>query len=365
MSRYGVRTVMRQEFRLRLRAGRWRWLLGTWVLVLLVVTALLVAAADSAFRGVQIADGLPVPLGPTVFGFLMLFLLSLALLVVPALTAQSINGDRDRGTLATVQVTLLAPVEIALGKFLAAWGTALVFLAAGLPMVGWAVALGGVGVVRASAVLGVVALLLGVVAALSLALSALLARTTTSAVLAYLTVFALVVGTLVVFGLMTPTTAETRPVTYTEPVWDDPLRADYDAQGDPIAPDRFETRTYDETVLHTERVWWLLAPNPFVILADAAPGLPAVIDSRTGRAVDPGGLEPLGEIKYAVRTARAGPDDLPRSTGGWLPQEPEQGLAVWPWGLGFDVLLAAGALWVTTRRLRTPTRTLPRGTRVA
>lgn len=120
MSWYGVRMVTRQELRLRLRAGRWRWLLGTWVLVLLVVTALLVAAADSAFRGVQIADDLPVPLGPTVFGFLMLFLLSLALLVVPALAAHSINGDRDRGTLATVQVTLLAPVEIVLGKFLAA-----------------------------------------------------------------------------------------------------------------------------------------------------------------------------------------------------------------------------------------------------
>ena len=36
----GVRTVAAQEFRLRLRAGRWRWLLASW---LVVVTAFTVA----------------------------------------------------------------------------------------------------------------------------------------------------------------------------------------------------------------------------------------------------------------------------------------------------------------------------------
>lgn len=148
---HGVRTVARQEFRLRLRAGRWRWLIGAWFVVLGILTALLVAAADAAFFGSEIADEELVPLGPTVFGFLALILVWLALLVVPALAAQSVNGDRDRGTLATLQVTLLSPAEIAVGKFLAAWGTALVFLATALPWVIWAVALGGVGVVRAVA----------------------------------------------------------------------------------------------------------------------------------------------------------------------------------------------------------------------
>jgi hypothetical protein len=38
---------------------------------------------------------------------------------------------------------------------------------------------------------------------------------------------------------------------------------------------------------------------------------------------------------------------------------------VWPWGLGVDVLLAVAALWITTRRLQTPTRKLPKGQRVA
>ncbi|MGQ0575667.1 MAG: ABC transporter permease [Pseudonocardia sp.] len=362
MTWHGVRTVARQEFRLRLRAGRWRWLLGAWFALLGVVTALLVAAADAAFVEARVAGDQPVPLGPTVFGFLLLILVWLALLVVPALAAQSVNGDRDRGTLATLQVTLLSPAEIALGKFVAAWGTALVFLATALPWVAWAVALGGVGLARALALLGIVTVLLGVVAAVSLALSTLLRRTTTSGVLAYLAVFALVVGTLVAFGLVSTATTETRRVVYAEPVWDDPLRAEFDAEGDPIAPDRYEERTYDETVLRTERTWWLLAPNPFVVLGDAAPGLPVVTDSRTGRPVDVDALDPLGAIREAVRAARAGPDP---ATGVLLTEPVRRGPAVWPWGLAFNLALGGVALAVTVRRLRTPTRAIPRGSRVA
>lgn len=38
---------------------------------------------------------------------------------------------------------------------------------------------------------------------------------------------------------------------------------------------------------------------------------------------------------------------------------------VWPWGLAVKVLLGAAGYVVAVRRLRTPQRTLPRGTRVA
>ena len=148
------------------------------------------------------------------FGGLALFVLGLALLVVPALAAQSVNGDRERGTLATLQVTRLSSGEIVLGKFVAAWGTALVFLALTLPLVLYAMTQGGVPLGRVLVVLLVLALLLGTVCAVSLLLSAVLSRTTTSGVLAYLAVFALAVGTLIVFGLVTAVTAEQTTVTY-------------------------------------------------------------------------------------------------------------------------------------------------------
>ena len=59
--------------------------------------------------------------GPLLFGAVTFLVLGLGLLVTPTLTSTAINGDRNAGTLATLQVTLLSPAEIALGKLLAAW----------------------------------------------------------------------------------------------------------------------------------------------------------------------------------------------------------------------------------------------------
>ncbi len=41
MTARGVALVVRQEFRVRLRTGRWRWLLGSYVVVILLFTLLL------------------------------------------------------------------------------------------------------------------------------------------------------------------------------------------------------------------------------------------------------------------------------------------------------------------------------------
>lgn len=346
----GMRTVARQEFRLRIRAGRWRWLLGLWFGVVLAFAVLLRLglAAVTADEGGR-------PLGPPLFGGVMLFVLGLGLLVVPALTAQSVNGDRERGTLATLQVTRLSAAEIALGKLAAAWGTALAFLALTLPVVLWAYGEGGLPLGTVAVTLLVVALLLGVVCALSQALSAVFARSITSALVSYLTVFALTIGTLIGFGLATALTTERTRVTYEEPVFDE--------TGRPVEGET-RTSTYRTTRARPDRTWPLLAPNPFVILADSAPRLPRRVDPETGVEVARP-LDPLGEIGNAVRDARRPPDGL-RSQTYLVPdsQLPEPG-PVWPYGLAFDVLLAAGAVVVTVRRLRTPVRRLPRGVRIA
>jgi ABC-type transport system involved in multi-copper enzyme maturation permease subunit len=354
---HGVTTVARQEFTLRIRAGRWRWLLGVWFVLVSGFTVLVhlgtrAAAHDATDRGV------------VVYGSLMLFVLSLALLVVPSLTGQSVNGDRERGTLATLQVTLLSALEITLGKLLAAWGTALVFLALALPAIGYAVALGGVPVGRLVVVTLVEALLLGVVAALALCLSSLLSRTTTSGVLSYLTVFALTVGTLITFGIGTALTAEH----YTE-TSGCPSRADLLEQGmPPEQADEFvgscSTDSFEATRARTDRVWWLLAPNPFVILADAAPQLPkltaeqvrerARLESQGISRQDLRDSDPLGGIGRGVRDLRTPPGATH-----------EHRKAVWPWGLGFDLLVAAAAVALTARRLHAPSRKLARGQRVA
>lgn len=359
MTKQGIATVARQEMTIRLRTGRWRWLLLAWFVVLMLFTLLMrvsiarVADADSPDKGV------------VVYGSLILLVLGLALLVVPALAAQSVNGDRERGTLATLQVTRLTAGDIAVGKLAAAWGTSLVFLLVSLPLVGYAMFLGGVPLLRVVIVTLVLALLLGTVAALALCLSALVSRTTTSGVLAYLVVFALTVGTLIAFGIGTAVSSEH----YTQTTSGICFSQEQPCQS---------TTTEEGTRTRTDRTWWLLAPNPFVILADAAPQLPPLSKAEQQRrlqllaqgkgSTDLRDADPLGGIGRGVRDLRLKPGEAFAEDGGFLgPNAPKvvERRPVWPYGLGFDVLLGAGAVWLTARRLRTPSRTLPRGQRVA
>lgn len=330
MTKHGVALVFRQEFLVRLRTGRWRWLMGAWVGVIFLFTVLFEMGfsasityygGSSVWRGER-WQGIPL------FGALMLFVLALALIISPALTAQSINGDRERGTLATLQVTRLSAGDIAIGKLLAGWGVGVGALVLTLPFVGWSILRGGVGIWRAAVVLFVVALLIGVVCAVSQALSALLARSITSALLSYVTVFALSLGTLLVFTLALP----------------------------------MSSSGYDRP----DRVWWMLAPNPFVVLADSAPQVPLKRDPRSGDLVAPPVGDPLGEIGREVRRMRMSPserDDYYQYYDGdsdELPNAP-----VWPYGLAFNLLLGAGSVWITVRRLQTPVRELTMGTRIA
>jgi ABC-2 type transport system permease protein len=330
---YGAWLVARQEFRIRLRTGRWRWLLIAWVILLALFTALLDLSlytgygyvADGALRGVPL------------FGILMLFVLGMVLVISPALTSQTINGDRERGTLATLQVTRLRPLEITLGKLIAGWGVGVVALGLTLPFTGYAMAKGGITIGRTAVVYAVVALLIGVVCAVSQALSALLARSITSALLSYLTVAALTFGTIISFTLVAPLVTE--------------RRTERTPQGD--------TYTYDAVRL--DLVWWLIAPNPFAIVADSAPRVPPR-RVQAGDQIIVDDYDPLSAIGRQVRELRLPPGPRYGESGQPLTRDD---LPVWPYGLGFNLILGAGAVAITTMRLRTPTTRLPQGTRIA
>jgi ABC-2 type transport system permease protein len=348
----GVLTVARLEFRLRIRAGRWRWLVGAWFLVLAGVTWLVRnAAAQPNIVGDDVQQDRT--LGAVMFGVVVLVVLALALLVAPALAAQSVNGDRERGTLATLQVTRLRASEIALGKLVASWGTALVFLAVTLPLALWCYAEGGLSVVRIAGVYLVTALLLGVVCAISLGLSALLARSTTSGVLAYLTVFALSAGTAITFGLVTATTQQ--QVTGTSRSCDETGVNCTDS-------------SYETTIARPDRTWWLVAPNPFAVLADSAPAGPVhrIRLPNGAEVVEPASVDVLGSLSRSLHQIRATPRLVQHDFGATY-EVPDgvTGGPVWPLGLAIDVALAIGAMWVATIRLRTPTARLARGQRIA
>ncbi len=224
--------------------------------------------------------------GPSMYDVVVFFVLGLGMLVVPSLTATSINGDREHGVLATLQTTLLASADIVLGKLLAAWAIAAAFLVTALPFLVWAWFEGGISVDRILVSLLVLMLVLAVVCTVGLMFSSLTARPVASAVLTYLALGALVFGTVIGFGLTNFLVTEKETVrvygipddwwdTHNPPV--DQNAAAPAAPTEPLEPSRSDCTTFERRtdVAHTERIWWMLALNPFVVVADAAPSRPA------------------------------------------------------------------------------------------
>lgn len=368
LSSRGLGTVVRLELRQRVRSTRWLVALGVWVAVIALVTVLV----GLTFASEQLVGEEPTGEGPLVFSIIVFLVLSMGLLVSPALAATSVNGDRAAGTLAPLQVTLLSPLEIALGKLVAAWVASLVLLAAAVPFLVWAYAQGDVSAGAVVSTLVLTALTLAVVCAIGLGWSAVCARSAASAVLTYVSVAALCFLSPLVFGFSAPLTLTEDRVTVREQDYSG-VTQEFDDQGNLVSPEPpCEEVVRTEAVFHTERTWWLLAVSPYVVVADAAPRPP--VDPRTGTA----SFDPLSGIREGVRTARLGPQPedydycYVEQSSAQLTAEEEARQerldgagAVWPWGLGVDLLLGALGVGAAVRRLQVPYGALARGTRVA
>lgn len=110
----------------------------------------------------------------------------------------------------------------------------------------------------------------------------------------------------------------------------------------------------------TERVAWLLAMNPYVVVADAIP----YPDRAGGGYFYSGGA--IESISQGARYAVAGPEGTYPCANG-EPQDPylSQTTPMWPLGLGLQLILAGLLIWLGWRSLLTPAHRLARGTRIA
>jgi ABC-type transport system involved in multi-copper enzyme maturation permease subunit len=352
-------TIARLELLQRVRTVSWYVLLGIFAALLVGVTAL-------AFLSYGSIGG---ESGPGVYSTVVYITLLLIVLVSPTLSGNSINGDRDAATLAPVQVTLASTGEILFGKFLAAWITGLAFALVAVPFLGIATISGGVQVSTVIVSLAVLIVETGVIAAIGVALSGILARPLFSVAATYLVVAALTIGTVIGFGLVgssitTEATSSYRSAQYGDdgPLCREGVETCWDSPEDMVCDD-FVTETY--RVGRYDAVWWMLAANPFVILADATP---TQFDAH-GNPEDM-----FGYLKVGVRQAQIPPDltttydeCAPASESAWPTGEEiiAQTVPSWFVGLGVQILLAAALLAWAYGRTRTPARTLPPGTRIA
>lgn len=374
MSGRRLGAIVRLELLQRVRSVAWYVMLGVFAVLLLAVTGLTLLAVPAG-SGTT---------GGAVYSIIVYFVLLLVVLVSPTFSGNAINGDRDAATLAPVQVTLATTGEIVLGKLVAAWITGLAFLAVAVPFVVIATIAGGVTVGTFFVSLLVLVVEIGVVAAIGVGLSGILARPLFSVAVTYLVVAALVVGTVIAFGLGTAairTEVETRsrylePVTQTMPTIPEECMTAAPGQTEPLPecmmPEEMPEPEYvcgpwtvsTHVMVRPDAVWWMLTPNPFVILADATPpsydnGYPTDLFTNIHVAVRSAQLPPESAQDY---------DGCAQAEGQQYPTSEERIAGTTPsWfvGLAVQLLLAGLLLWRAWVRTDTPSRRLPPGTRIA
>ncbi|WP_081710258.1 ABC transporter permease [Arthrobacter sp. 35W] len=349
-----IGVVLMLELRQRLRSRGWYIMLGIWLVVTGAVTFLSWAGWNSSQNYSYIVpDQNPGP-GSLIFEIVLAFVLLFALLVAPAFSANAVNGDRSAGTLAILQITLITPGQLVWGKFLASWLVSLAFLVTSAPFLLIGMLLGRMTAAHVLVALLMLAVELAVVCAIGVGISALATRPLFSIVVTYLTVAALVVGTLIAFGLgamlaQGTIRANTPDYSYSEVYTPEEPR--YTCSGD----------FYDLHVTRTDQVAWMLAMNPYVVVADA---IPYPDRSQPNQMI--GGMGFLEGISQGARWAIAGPEaTTPCANGQVHPGYLRQTVPLWPLGLGLQVVIAGGLMVLGRQALRTPAHRLPRGTRVA
>ncbi|MFE5410094.1 ABC transporter permease [Microbacterium sp. NPDC056569] len=358
-------TIVGLELTQRTRSVAWYVLLGVFGLLLVFVTSLSFLAWGAVDEP-----------GGAIYSTIVYITLLLVVLVSPTLSGNAINGDRDAATLAPVQVTLATTLEILIGKFLAAWVTGLAFVAVAVPFLVLATVVGGGAPGTMAVSLLVLVFEVGVIAAIGVALSGILSRPLFSVATTYLVVAALVIGTLIAFTLVGYTTRSVvtnhyRSIEYDQYTGDtfpcmpgetpsDEYPCDDDVE---VRCGEWQTSTYE--VPRFDHVWWLLAANPFVILADATP-------TQYDENGNPNDL--FGQIKFGVRAAQQPPeleqrwDDCAPPLEDFRPTPEEiidRSTPSWFVGMALQLLLAAGLMWWAWARTRTPAGRLPAGTRIA
>ncbi len=362
----GIGIVAGLELRQRMRSRVLLILSIVWFVVIgavTVVTWFILDAGASAYD--TSVQGFPM------FSVIVYFVLLFGTLVAPAVSAGSIGADRAAATLATTQVTLLGPWAILLGKALAAWITGIAFLVVASPFVVASLAFGQFNASRLLLALLALVLQIGLFTIIGVGLSALISSQVFAIVTAYLVVALLSVGTLIAFALATGLSTqyvEVESQTLTDEYWEavDACAPDDSSCFDAV-PETCEPTVDTWPVTDTTGTWWVLALNPYVVVADT------VTTGQGGPSRDRWADDDLfSTIAGAVRsmqvaeTAEPGYDECaPSALETSVEDDLDDTVPVWWLGMTLQTVLALLALGGGYRRLRTPARHVPRGSRIA
>ena len=180
----------------------------SWVLPSLYLAALGSAVVIAYFYS---TEGVPFQMegerqgaavGVAVFLTIAYAQMALLLLLAPVFSSGSLTIEKEQRTLAMLLTSLLSAVEIWAGKFVSAMLFTTLLLFSGLPVLGLAFSLGGVGPEDLARAVAMTLLVLASISAIGLYFSSIFRRSVHSTAVSYAFVIALTAVTFIIFSIL-------------------------------------------------------------------------------------------------------------------------------------------------------------------
>jgi ABC-type transport system involved in multi-copper enzyme maturation permease subunit len=313
-----INPVLDRELRQRSRSARSMFLLTIFLGLLIGVMFLAYKATETtAGFAADPVSALTVQVGRSMFEWVLAAELVILLFIIPGISAGSIAGERDRQTLIPLQVTLVGPIGIFIGKVLASSSFILLLLIASAPVLAVPYLVGGISL--SQVLLSLLSLLcIGfLMATMGVACSAVFRRTQTATLAAYAMVLVLTLGTVVGLAVLA------------------------------VIDGSRGTDTIEPRLI-------ALYPNPFLTVTDAA-----------GDIASPSS-GPFSPLKQVFIESQVGPGVIVEGGVAFNPETGNQaelpagigGLPLWVRSLLVQAGLAVVLAIVGIRRLRSPSREL-------
>ncbi len=231
-----INPVLDIELRQRSRSRRSVVVL-TIFLTVMVLVSLLVYEASTATNEFNFdpISALTNGVGRKMFEWVLAAELGILLLIVPGISAGTISGERDRQTLVPLQVTMIGPWGIFMGKVLSSSSFILLLIVATVPVMAVPYLVGGISLTQVLLSLLSLLILGFLLAVMGVACSAIFKRTQIATLMAYALCAALTVGTLIVMVTVTVIQESRGQFVDSPPFWPlyaNPFVAIADAAGD-------------------------------------------------------------------------------------------------------------------------------------
>lgn len=198
--------VLLREIKERMRSPRAFWILAVYLVLisLLMYGSYRGALAFLRFQGLFTGGAFTgAALGRTMFEWTLFALIVLVTFIAPGIAAGSITSEKERRTLHLVQITLLKPRSIALGKMATSLAFLCVLLVATAPLFTVPLVLGGVTVWQVLRGFLVVVAWTTFLVAVGTWISSLARRVQFAIVAAYVLTFVVAIGSLILLAVET------------------------------------------------------------------------------------------------------------------------------------------------------------------